>query len=406
MTSNGPPTQLGQIPTELALTERQLDPFPWYETMRETAPVRYDEKRDCWDIFRYNDIDTVLCNHEQFSSRLSSTDGSTRGTSPGERKDTMIRVDPPEHGRLRGPVDEHFTAGSLRNYRPELERLVDETLDKALADGSEIEIVSEVAFPITIGVIAELLGLPTNDRDQFIQWSRGMLPPQKTRGEDPRRERTNPVNKIHKYFEEIIDERKRNPGDGLISELVRYGEDGSRLTEKEVFDTCNLLLGAGHITSVSLLTSAIWMFAKHNIVPEIRDGSISLDSAVDEVLRYRSPLHTMPRITRTEVEVGDTQIPKGERVVAWIGSANRDEQEFETPAEFVPTRTPNRHIAFGAGAHYCLGAPLARLEADVALSKFFERVYEIEITTRKCEPIVHPTLHGIKSLQIDVGTEL
>ena len=404
MTRSGPPTQLGQVPTELALRERQLDPFPWYETMRETDPVRYDEDRDCWDVFRYDDIDRVLCNHESFSSRLTSDDGDGAGDNPGERKDTMIRVDPPEHGRLRDPVDDYFTAGYLRDFRPNLERLTEQKLDAALADGSEIEVVSDIAFPITIGVIAELLGLPESDRDQFIEWSRSMLPPQDSGQKNVRQQRTNAVNEIHSYFEEVIEERKRNPKDDLISELARPDDDSVQLTEKEVFDTCNLLLGAGHITTVSLLTSAIWTFIEHDIVPEIQEGSISLESAIDEVLRYRSPLHTMPRITQTEVELHDKRIPEGERVVAWIGSANRDEREFEAPDEFRPTRTPNTHIAFGAGIHYCLGAPLARLEADVALSMFFDRIADVEMTAERCKPILHPTLYGLKSLPIDVTT--
>lgn len=406
MSQESQSSPVGHVPTELASREGQLDPFPWYETMRETSPVRYDENRGCWDVFRYDDVDRVLNDHETFSSRLTADGEATDGSA---EKETMIRVDPPEHSRLRDPSREFFTPGNLRAFRSELERIAAEKIDEALAGGDQIEFVSDVAYPIPITVIAEILGLPLSDREKFREWSHRISSPQ-----DPAQEadaggsdgqlRTNPEREINNYFREIISRRKENPGDDLISEVIHPGEDGTQLTESEIVDFCNLLLVAGHITTVSFLTSAVWMFTEHDIISEIRDGSISLELALDEVLRYRSPLQVMPRMTQTEVELQGERIPAGERVVGWIGAANRDERVFESPEGFVPDRSPNKHMAFGTGVHYCLGAPLARLEADVALRAFFERVKDVEILIDKFKPIMHPSLYGLMHLPIAVTT--
>lgn len=399
MSQGGPPTHLGQIPTELALTERQLDPFPWYEEMRESEPVRYDEERDCWDVFRYEDVEWAVNDYETFSNRLTSRNEDE------ERKGVMTRADPPEHGRLKEPVEEYFTPGFLREFREELEVFVEDIIDSAIAGDDQIEVVTEFSFPITINVIAEILGLPEEDRPKFIEWSRSMLPPAAAeRTEEGDQDWAAAKQQIHDYFEEIIEERRHDPGDDLVSKLVQLSESTDRFSEKEVFDTCNVVLGAGHVTTVSLLTSAIWIFSERGLVDDIRNEAIDLDTAIDEVLRYRPPLHTMPRVTRTDIEICGQEIPEGERVVAWLGSANRDEREFDAPDEFRPERKQNTHLSFGKGPHYCIGAPLSRIEADVALTTLFEKVDEIEIATDKREPIIHPTLHGLNYLPIRVGT--
>lgn len=387
-----------QPPKPLTTVDGQLNPFPWYATMRETAPVRYDEHRNCWDVFRYEDVTRVLRDHETFSSQIDNTDPDT---DPLAMQTTMILTDPPEHEHLRGIVEEFFKPGIVRELGSDIDRLATERLDAALADGDEMELVEDFAFAIPISTIAAMLGFPPDDQEMFREWHVKQVRAVDRPNTAEYLQET--FREMRTYYEEAIADRRQQPRDDLLSAVIHADRDGTCLTENELIGFCHLLFHAGHNTTTILLTNAVWTFIEHDLIEALRTDTIALDTAIEEVLRYRSPVQVLLRKTATDVELHDTTIPAGERVAAWVGSANRDERQFDAPDTFRPERRPNPHIAFGAGIHFCLGAPLARLEADVALTAFLDRIQDATFSTESFDPLA-PTTCSLERLPITVNT--
>ncbi|WP_248906707.1 cytochrome P450 [Halocatena marina] len=384
-------THIKHVPDPISTPQGQLNPYPWYRQMREEAPVRYDSERDCWDVFGYDAVKRVATDFETFSSEFDATPIA----GPDEERvidlgETMIRRDPPEHERLRGIVDEYFRPGALREFNEEFEQLTNEQLDRVLEDGeSEFDFVREFASPIPSRVIAEILGVPPENQELFVKVGPG--------SEYSQRE-------LKSYITELIRERTENPTDDILSEVIHAEPDGYKMTEEEIYQFCALLLLAGSQTTITLLTNAVWLFAEHDIVSEIRDGVIDHETAIEEVLRYRPPVHRIRRVATEAVDLDGVTIQAGDRVAAWIGSAHRDPRAFEKPATFDPSRAPNPHLAFGSGIHFCLGAPLARIEANIVLSVFLDRVSDVRLATDDFEPIMNSTMYGLRSLPLSVRT--
>jgi cytochrome P450 len=380
---------MSRVPDPISSPEGQLNPYPWYTEMRNNSPVRYDETRDCWDVFQYEDVKTILTDHETFSSAFDAdllTGPSDE--SAVDLSETLIMRDPPEHERLRGIVDEYFRPGYLRKFSDDFEELAHEQLDRVLETGTEFDFAAEFASPIPSIVIAEILGVPPSKRELLIEVGPG--------GEPTQRE-------LKEYITGLVRERKDNPTDDILSEVIHATPEGEGMTEEEICQFCALLLLAGSQTTITLLSNAIWMFTKHDFISEIQSGAIDIETAIDEVLRYRPPVHIVTRKAAEDVEVHGKQIQEGERIVAWIGSAHRDPQQFENPETFDPERKPNRHMAFGSGIHFCLGAPLARLEAKTVLPVFFDRISDVNFATSERNPIMNPLMYGIQSLPISVS---
>lgn len=377
-------------PEPIRPRERQLDPFPWYARMRAEAPVRYDEERGCWDVFRYADVRRVATDTETFSSSLGFEAGPADGDGPLiDFGDTMLRRDPPEHERLREVVDESFQPGSLRPFADDFADLADDRLDAVLADGSEFDFAAEFAAPIPAIVIAEVLGVPPEKRAPLVD----------LRGGDPEAFRD-----LKACIDELIEARRETPRDDVLSTVVHAEPGGRGMSDEEVYQFCALLLLAGSQTTITLLTSALYEFVERGLVEPIRRGEIDLDAAVEEVLRYRPPVHRVTRVTTEAVELAGETVPAGETVAAWIGSAHRDPERFDAPDEFRPERTPNRHMAFGGGIHFCLGAPLARLEARTVLPVVFDRLRSIEIAADDLDPIEGSVMYGFRTLPVSVRT--
>lgn len=389
--SDSEDVRLNRVPDPISSPAGQLHPYPWYTQMREETPVRYDEERGCWDVFRYDAVKRVATDFETFSSEFDATPIA----EPGEESvidlgGTMIRRDPPEHERLRSVVDEHFRPGPLREFSDEFETLAHEQLDRVLENAENtFNFAREFASPIPSIVIAEILGVPPHKRELFVEVGPG--------GEYSQRE-------LKEYITELIRERTKNPTGDILSEVIHAEPDGRKMTDEEIYQFCALLLLAGSQTTITLLTNAVWMFAEHGIESEIRNGDIDIETAIEEVLRYRPPVHRLRRIATDDVELHDTTIPEGDRIAAWIGSANRDPRAFENPTTFDPTRTPNPHIAFGSGIHFCLGAPLARIEANTVLPVFFDRVTDVRIETDDFQPLMNSTMYGLQKLPVSVRT--
>jgi len=407
--SSADPQGLQVLPDELASREAWLEPFDWYREMRADAPVRYDPARRTWDVFRYEDVKRILAADDIFSVNPRAADEFQEPDRPEEGLifETMLFQDPPRHDELRGVVDDAFEPRALTDLEPEIRDFATGLLSEALADeGGRMDLVETFAYPLPVMVIAELLGVPAEDRDRFKRWS-DTLVEATSADEDTEafNERQQAAQmEMATYFFEMIEDRRESPRDDLMTQIVtRELEDGSRLSEEEALGTSILLLVAGNITTTNLIANAVRCFSNHDLFDELR-GDASVQTAIEEVLRYRSPVQAMTRIATEDVTVQDRTIEAGDRVIVWLGSANRDERQFDDPSTFVPDRTPNQHLGFGHGTHYCLGAPLARLEAAVALEELLDRTATIELVDTELQPTRSSLVYGVESLPVTYET--
>jgi cytochrome P450 len=367
-----------------------LDPSPWFRMMRESSPVFRNPRTQGWMVFRYNDVQRVLSEYSTFSSQF---------TDSGEALEaSMISSDPPRHRQLRSLVTLAFTPRTIAQLESRIAEIVHEQLDKVAAQGY-MDIVDDLSYPLPVTVIAELLGIPLADQERFKRWSDQFVGASPTQG-------MNPEGEMRDYFHWIMQQRRQEPKNDLISALLAAQIDGQHLTEQELLGFCVLLLVAGNETTTHLIANAIWCLDEHpDALAELRSNRTLLPDAIEEVLRYRSPLKMMFRVAIQDTTIGDKEIHAGEGVVAWIGSANRDEAQFPNAETFDIHRSPNRHLAFGYGIHFCLGAPLARLESKIALDIILDRLPNLRRDRDvPLEPISAFILHGVQHMPVTFET--
>lgn len=405
--SSAGPQGLQAIPEELQDRRSWLDPFNWYHRMREEAPVRYDSERRTWDVFRYEDVKRVLDDDETFSVDPREADDFVEPEGPGQGLilDTMLFEDPPRHDELRGVVDEWFQPRTLADREPHFRELAGELLDDAVGTHGQMDVVEDLAYPFPVMVIAELLGISSSDRDQFKTWSDTIVEAASDEESvDAYAERQQQTQmEMAQYFLEMIENRRETPQEDLLSVIVTAESDaGGRLSREEALGMCILLLVAGNITTTNLIANAVRCFAEADadLFDELRGDDRMLTSAIEEVLRYRSPVQAMSRVATEDVTMRGETIKAGDRIIVWLGSANRDERQFEEADTFRPNRSSNQHLGFGHGTHYCLGAPLARLEAKVGLSELLDRVEDIRLTEAPLQPTRSSFIYGVESLPI------
>jgi cytochrome P450 len=347
------------------------NPYPTYERLRASAPVFHDPTSGLWLVLDYEGVKWVLSDPATFSSRYGP--------------DWMIFADPPRHTKLRGLVSKAFTPRSVAALEPRIRELCRELLDRVAVQG-EIDLVTDFAAPLPMLVIAEMLGIPAEDRPRFQRWTDAILAMSYTIGGPAAAARAAAegfaavTTEIDGYLGDLLAARRADPRDDLLTRLAGAEVDGERLTHVEIRGFFQLLLLAGSETTTNLISNAVLCLSEN---PEqfarLRAEPDLLPSAIEEVLRYRSPLQWMYRIARRDVDLGGAAVPAGTMVLAVIGAANRDPAAFPDPGRFDITRAPNPHLAFGHGPHFCLGAPLARLEARVALADLLVRTNEIEL---------------------------
>ena len=366
--------------------DQALNPFPWFRMMRESAPVYFDSRHDTWGVFRYNDVQRVLSDYASFSSQFSDSNQPLDAS--------MINTDPPRHRQLRSLVSQAFTPRTIAQLTPRIATIVNELLD-AVAPAGKMDIIDDLAYPLPVIVIAELLGIPREDREHFKLWSDQLVGAASTGGRNPQRA-------MGEYFLRMIELRRREPRDDLISALLAAQIDGQHLSVQELLGFCILLLVAGNETTTNLIGNAIMCFDEHpETMEQLRAEPDLLPGAIEEVLRFRSPIKMMFRVATTDTRIGDQEIPAGQEVIAWISSANRDEEQFPGADTFDFKRSPNRHLAFGYGIHFCLGAPLARLESKIALGIMLERFKEIQqVRDVPLEATSSFLLYGVKHLPV------
>jgi cytochrome P450 len=324
-----------------------LDIYDWYRKMQVSQPVYFDTARSAWLIFRYDDVQQVVLDAHTFSSQRSpKPDGTIDPIASG----SILGLDPPRHRQLRTLVSQAFTARVIALLEPRITMIVHALLDEVQEKG-EMDIVDDLAFPLPIIVIAELLGVPSSDRNQFRQWSADFV------GTDyPLRMAT--AQKIAQYFQVLIGQRRKEPREDLISAFLTTEVEGEHLPDHDILGICLLLLIAGHETTTGLISNAVVCLDDHPGALQALLGQPNLmPQAIEEVVRYRAVVHTLVRIATVDTVVAGQQIRAGELVLPLFAAANLDESHFPHADHFDINRTPNRHLGFGYGIHFCLGAP-------------------------------------------------
>jgi cytochrome P450 len=387
------------------LPEVIADPYPAYHRLRAADPVHLSPL-GLWLLSRYDDCVMVLRDQrfrrEGFERVLEPIYGSLAEEDRLPR--SMLFRDPPDHTRLRSLVNRAFTPRVVESMRPRIEQIVDRLLDRVQGSGG-MEVIADLAYPLPVTVISEMLGVPEADRDAIRQWSADVArsldaiglpaaPDLVTRGRAGRRA-------LGEYFRSLIPERRRRPRSDLLSRLIAVGEHGDKLSEGELLATCVLLYIAGHETTVNLIGNGLLALLRHPAeLSRLRGDPGLIPSAVEELLRYDGPVQRTARIAGADLEIDGRRIAKGSMVVILLGAANRDPAQFPDPDRLDVARTDNRHIAFGFGIHFCLGAPLARLEAQIAFATLLRRAPRLALATATSQWRDSQVLRGLTALPV------
>lgn len=364
------------------------NPYPAYRELQMKDPVHWSMLTRGWVLTRYADVIEVLRDDRFSADRMKAEVGprvrTERQGSPfqGFLDQSLLSLDPPDHTRLRALVSTAFTPRTIESMRGHITDIVNELLD-AVQDQGRMDLIQDLAYPLPVIVIAEMLGVPIEDRAKFKAWSDDLGAALDPLAEPETLERADrSVLALRDYFEPMFEERRRAPREDLMTALVVAEESGNRLNTEELYATCILLLGAGNETTTNLIGNGMLALLRHpDQLALLRDDPTLIDNAIEEMLRFDPPVQFTGRVTTEEVEIGGVRIPQGRMVTVSLGAANRDPLRFANAESLDIRRADARHAAFGHGIHFCLGAPLARLEAQVALPILLERMPEIALGT-------------------------
>lgn len=400
---------------DLNSAEFIANPYPVYDQLRTNDPIYWSEENSYWILTRYADIASLIQNNHLSSNRI----GAHASRMPEQVRERfsaffsavsswMLMIDPPDHMRLRGLVNKAFTPAVIENMRWLVEKLVDEMLASA-HQAKRMDVMTDLANPLPAIVIAEMLGVPGTDQQKFKQWSDDIS--MALSGIDTAKSKEElfglyelaqqSLLALSAYFRERVDELRQHPQDNLLSALVQAEEQGERLTQHELFANCVLLMIAGHETTTNLIGNGLLALLRN---PEQKEHLASNPSvitpAVEELLRYDSPVQKMGRISLADLTVAGKTILPGHLIVLCFGAANRDPDQFNSPATLDLERKPNRHLAFGHGLHYCVGAALARIEGQIAISTMLARLPNLRLASENLEWTRNSTLRGLRSLPV------
>ncbi|WP_433087231.1 cytochrome P450 [Dactylosporangium sp. CA-052675] len=368
-------------------TLTQSDLHAWLEQARRRGPAYYDDERRCCTVLGHPEIVAVLADTATFSSDLGDLLPQQEDLELFQRGN-FVRMDPPRHDTLRRLVSQAFTPKTVAGLAPRIAEVTTGLLD-ARAGERRIDLIEDLAYPLPVIVIAELLGIPAADRPLFRTWAdrlfeRSDAGPDESLPPFTSREAVDAVapafREMNAYLLEHIRTRRADPRDDLIGRLVLAEADGDRLSDGEIVGFVGLLLLAGHITTTATLGNTVQCLEAHpDAAAEVRADRSLLPGAIEEVVRLYTPFPRLARRTNTGAMVGQTAVPAGAVVITWLAAANRDERVFADPTRFDPRRAPNPHLGFGHGLHFCLGAPLARLEARIAMDILLDRYDDIAV---------------------------
>ncbi len=383
--------------------EQLYAPYDWYRQMRETQPVYHDPDWGAWHVFRYADVARVLSEYVTFSSDESRYQPAEyQENSP--ISSSILRMDPPRHRQLRNLVSQAFTPRMVAQMELRISEITNGLLDQVAAKG-EMDAIRDLAYPLPVTVIAELLGIPTEFREDFKRWSDALVSGDEETTEEERQALFQEIGGMFGYFSQVLEERRAHPQNDLVSALLEASVDGQHLNDLELLGFCGLLLVAGNETTTNLIGNLILCLDENpGVVERLRANRALVPGAVEEALRYYSPIKTMTRYASTATTIGDQHIEAGQVIIPWISSADRDEAEFPDADRFDSEREPNSHLGFGRGIHFCLGAPLARLEVKTALNAMLDRLPGTwQVADVPLEPIRSFIVFGTKNLPLTWG---
>jgi cytochrome P450 len=400
------PGALGFEPGDLAFI---ANPYPVYTRLREEAPVAYDEATDHWLVSRHADVEALLRDRRFGRTYLHRASHAEMGQPEDPQhlapfwfaiRNGILDMEPPQHTRVRRLVSKAFTPRMIDGLRPRIDAITRGLVD-AVRGGGEFDLLTEIAEPLPVTVIAEMLGVPRSDRHLLRPWSAqicGMyeLNPSHEAGVIASRA----CQEFSAYLHGLLQERRRRPGEDLISALAQVVDEGDALSADELVGTCVLLLNAGHEATVNVTGNGWWsLFRNPAQLAALRADHSLVPSAIEELMRFDTPLQMFERWVLEDFELRGARVPKGAELGLLFGSANHDPEVFERPDELDLGREPNPHASFGAGIHFCLGAPLARVELEASFRAVLERLPALELVE---DPAWKPAyiIRGLQGLRV------
>jgi unspecific monooxygenase len=387
------------------------DPYPAYEELRARGRVHYYEPTNQWLVPHHADVSALLRDRRlgrTYQHRFTHEDFG-RTAPPPEHEPFhvlndhgMLDLEPPDHTRIRRLVSKAFTPRTVERLKPYVEGLAGELVDRLVRAGGG-DLLTDVAEPLPVSVIAEMLGIPESERAPLRPWSAdicGMY--ELNPSEEVARKAVRASEEFTAYLRGLIEDRRKEPADDLISGLIAAHDEGDRLTEQEMISTCVLLLNAGHEATVNSTVTGWWTLFRHpGQLAALRADHTLIPTAVEELLRYDTPLQLFERWVLDDIEIDGTTVPRGAEVAMLFGSANRDAEVFADPETLDLSRAENPHISFSAGIHYCIGAPLARLELAASMRALLTKAPALRLTE---EPVRKPNfvIRGLEGLSVEV----
>jgi pimeloyl-[acyl-carrier protein] synthase len=386
------------------------DPYPFYRQLRDEQPRCHIAQFDAWALSSHADV-TAILREPRLSSNEKHRPGNEQFREMARQMgfgdlidgmgDVLLFLDPPDHTRIRRLAGKAFTPRAVEAMRAHIEELVAGLLDAVVAQGG-MDVIEDLAQPLPVTVISEMLGLPEGDRPQLTQWTRAMtklLDP----GDDfsifiPAQQA---MNELGVYLDDLMAKRRVEPGEDLLSAFLNVEDEGAQLTDDEIKSTVMLLFGAGHETTVNLIGNGLLaMLRQRDQWDRLCADPSLVKSAVEEALRFDSPVQMTARNATCDLELDGLELKQGQQVIALLGAANRDPAQFPEPDRMDIGRTENRHVAFGGGIHLCMGAPLARLEAQVAFAALAQRLPALDLVTNQPPRKETVTLRGLEALPV------
>jgi cytochrome P450 len=385
--------------------EIRSNPYPLYAELRRNAPVCQVDPGGFWAISRYDDVLAVLKTPRLYSSEGFLLFSQKPWLPRNALKDTLLAMDPPRHGRLRSLISRAFGTTALARLEPRI-RACAEELTARIPTGRTVDFVETFSMHLPSIVIGTLLGLPTSTHEHFKRWANDMVNVPGVADDDlvTQARTRQSLEEMDRYLNEVMDDRRRHPQDDFVSDLVNLQVDGESLTPSEQMGFLHLLLVAGLDTTVHLLNFLVQALAEHpDVLARVREDRSRVPAFIEEVLRYHSPVQSVLRLTTAEVELPGVRRPPGSPVLVLLGSANRDEQHFTEPDRFDIHRTGTNNMPFGHGAHFCIGAALARMEARIAMEQLLNRFQRFEVKTDKFEWNHSLTVRGPSVMPVELA---
>lgn len=394
-----------EVIVALATPECRQDPYPRYAWMRREHPV-YRSSQGIWYLTRYADIEAAVHDlrlsndRERMTRALAARQGNLQRLSRLTRRlgRVVSNTDPPDHTRLRKLINKAFTARRIQGLRPRIQAIVDELLDAAVAAGPTMDLIATLASPLPTTVICELFGIPRSDQDRVRAWFHQLKGATTAEGLECAELM---IEQFEGYLADLIRRRRAEPANDILSALVTAQDSGDQLTDDELLSTCFMLVTAGDETTTNLIGNSTLALLRHpDQLRRLRQDPTLIRSGIQELARYDSPSHMIIRVVAEAVQIGGQTLAEGDLVYLVLAAANRDPDRFPDPDQLDLGRCDNRHLSFGNGPRFCLGAPLARLQGEIAIGTLVQRLPMLRLDTETVQWQPSPTLRGPASLPI------